>query len=135
MRWNGFGAWALVGSLALGGCATLLTGNEKDVLVGEWEWLESTGGIAGMTTTPASTGETMTVSFGSNGVVELFRNGTRTQSGSFSVQVVEGTDEWDIVYDTPIFGWDEQRASLSLGRLVLVDPCCDGFVRTFRRIS
>jgi hypothetical protein len=35
----------------------------QESLVGSWIWVESTGGFAGMTRTPASTGETLTLAF------------------------------------------------------------------------
>lgn len=54
-------------------------------LVGEWEWEQSSGGIAGSTSTPASTGVRTTLIFKQNNTLELYR----TQQGQTSL--VEST--------------------------------------------
>ncbi|HBS12147.1 MAG TPA: hypothetical protein DEO36_06315 [Flavobacteriaceae bacterium] len=51
--------------------------NDDDIdnqLVGSWNWLESSGGIAGSTTTPTSTGNTISVVISTNSLKQ-FTNG------------------------------------------------------------
>lgn len=50
-------------------------------LVGEWEWEQTSGGLAGTTSTPASTGVHRTLVFKPNNTLELYR----TQQGQTSL--------------------------------------------------
>jgi hypothetical protein len=103
--------------------------------VGSWSWVESSGGIAGVTLTPASTGETMTVRFGPDGVAELARNGALVRSVTFTTGASRDASTWTVMYDEPLFGgFSSQAASLSGDTLTLVDDCCDGFVYRFERL-
>ena len=63
---------AVVGATGCGDPVALTT---VELLEGSWTWVESSGGITGETSTPASTGETMTLRFLGADSVELTRNG------------------------------------------------------------
>ena len=39
----------------------------EDQIIGKWEWIRTTGGLAGVDETPLSTGKTLQINFESNG--------------------------------------------------------------------
>lgn len=45
-------------------------------LIGKWNWVSSTGGIAGITYTPKSIGYTKTIEFTGDSIFRLYRNDT-----------------------------------------------------------
>lgn len=63
--------------------------NEDDLdsktLVGDWEWISSSGGINGQTETPTSTGNSITYSFTEEGKYTITTNGTATDEGTFNL--------------------------------------------------
>lgn len=108
-------------------CSTGLDPEIED-LVGEWDWVESSGGIAGLTLTPASTGETMTLRFTESGVVELSRDGAVTSTSDYTVSTAEDGKSRTVAYTASPFGFPSQTLGFD-GEdvMVLSDPCCDGF--------
>jgi hypothetical protein len=107
-----------------------------ELLYGAWSWVSSEGGIAGVRRTPESEGYTQTLVLSSPNRAELFRAGASVASTTFEfVPALDLVDEYleaRIRYADPIFGWDEQIVRFdAVENLVLVDPCCDGFVHTF----
>lgn len=106
----------------------------EEPIIGAWEWVESTGGIAGMTLTPASTGETRSVRFSASGVARLYVDGLETRAVGFAVRQGGERGSLEILYDEPLMGFESQTATFpSVDVLVLTDPCCDGFVSRFTR--
>lgn len=103
-----------------------------EVLLGEWDWESATGGIAGTTRTPASEGFTMRLVIEAQGRIEVFRNDSLLVSTTY--QFVPAQDLGDkfldpkLTYTDPVFGFGEHRVGLDGSRLLLTDPCCDGFV-------
>lgn len=101
-------------------------------LIGEWDWESATGGIAGTTRTPASEGFTMRLDLQSQGRIEIFRNDSLMVSTPYQfVPARDLGDEWadpKLTYTDPVLGFTEQSVGLDGNRLVLTDPCCDGFV-------
>ena len=113
------GAWA---------CDSATDPSPQEGIYGTWTWVESTGGIAGVTLTPASTGDSMTLRFTVSEEAELFRNGSPVRTVSF-VTTLGAEGAFEIRYDEPLLGFESQMATLpSALDLVLTDPCCDGFV-------
>ena len=50
--------------------------------------------------------------------------------------VVDESVSLRLRYSDPIFGFEEQEVGFDLeGRLVLIDPCCDGFAYTWTRFD
>jgi len=102
--------------------------------VGSWVWIESSGGIAGVTLTPASTGETMAIDFTAGGEARLSRNGTIERTVDFDTS--PGAEKGSLVvsYGEPLWGFDTQTATFpDSATLVLTDPCCDGFTYRYVR--
>lgn len=130
-------AWIPVAfaAAAVAGC-TSATGLSEDPIVGDWAWVRSTGGIAGVTQTPATEGYSVTLRFTSAGEAEWVQDGTLRQRTTYQVAIKSegGTPVWVVTYAQPLFGFEQQDATFPTSRtLVLTDPCCDGFVSEFVR--
>ncbi|MDA0329186.1 MAG: hypothetical protein O2958_09285 [Gemmatimonadetes bacterium] len=129
MSWQSIGAWSVLTAMVFAGCGDSLGLDTQEHLAGSWNWVESSGGIAGVTLTPASTGETMTLRFPSAGLVELIRNGAFVRSSTYTLTPVLEEDSFGIEYEPPLLGFETQTGTLLRGdTLVLADGCCDGFV-------
>lgn len=57
----------------------------QPALTGKWKWVETTGGIAGITTRP-NMGETYILDLASNGQYTYSKNSTTLYSGSYTVE-------------------------------------------------
>jgi hypothetical protein len=134
MNWVTIGIVGFMSGMTLSGCGDLTGLGDDGELVGSWEWVASTGGIAGMTRTPESTGETLTLRILENDSVELVRDGELERTVRFSLTATGDPLTYSVAYDQPLFGFATQTASLSEADvLLLTDPCCDGFEYRFLR--
>lgn len=106
-------------------------------LVGSWTWLRSTGGIAGVVLTPESRGHTGLLRFRPDGTVEWREDGEPVWTTTWRLsRGAEGSPlagEQIVLYGEPVVGWDRQAVRLDGSRLMLIDPCCDGFVHEYTR--
>jgi len=135
VRWNTVSAVTVLSGMTLLGCGGLVTPDVERQLVGSWTWVESSGGIAGGTQTPASTGEELILRFSLSSVVQVIRNDELERSVRFTTSPTTEDDTFSILYDEPLLGFDSQTASLDgPDTLILADACCDGFVYRFERI-
>jgi hypothetical protein len=125
--------FASIATSGLSGCGSATGPSSQDVLYGTWAWVESTGGIASVTLTPASTGDSMTLRFTVSDEAELFRNGSLVRTVGF-VTTPGPRGAFEIRYDEPLMGFESQMATLPTSHdLTLMDPCCDGFVSRWVR--
>jgi len=127
------GYWGMVLAAAASACGNATGPLSGDQILGSWDWEESSGGIAGTTITPESAGYTMTLEFTGSGEVEMVRGDVVASSGYRIVLTDDGNAE-RIVYDVSLLGFDTQEVTFVAGRLVLTDPCCDGFSYRFVRV-
>lgn len=67
-----------------------------DDVVGTWIWIQSSGGIAGETQTPESTGESRKVVF-KNGAITFYTDDEITRSASYALEKTETIFSDDIV--------------------------------------
>lgn len=121
----------------VGGCSGGSGPEIPTGLTGTWRWVEASGGIAGVTITPESSGQSMTVVLGADGLARLY--GSDVPDRVVHYEVVERTTVsepvWDIFYDEPLLGFDSQIATQpATDVLLLFDPCCDGFTWRFERV-
>ena len=104
-------------------------------LVGYWEWVITTGGIANITLTPDSTGYTRTIVITSDSMYLRYRNDTLRWESSFTVD----KREWIVNHDSLnaiiisgsedlIFWFSDEKDSLYLHSNVV-----DGFSHTYVR--
>ncbi len=98
-------------------------------LVGEWQWAQSSGGFAGVTYTPASTGETRTLVITADSLI--FRtDGQRTLALKYRTVMqssIYSTEE-TLQLETP--GVVNFTVELD-GDLILKDECFDCFVHRY----
>src|SRR5687768_11235483 len=57
---------------------------ELKKIFGKWEWVSTTGGIAGMTITPLSAGHTIRLEFKSDGTYLIYENDSLVNTTRFS---------------------------------------------------
>ncbi len=122
----------LAGCHANGGSKGSGSGDLPDI-IGSWTWTESTGGIAGVTKNPESSGESWSIEFRKDGTYREVHNGEE-RTGRYSIE------ERPSIFD------HEQRPALVIdgtleriiarpesGKLVLSDNVYDGFNSVFTR--
>jgi hypothetical protein len=121
--------------MGLAGCGVSPTEPDiVDQLVGEWLWIDATDGIAGVTLTPTSEGYDQSLLFTGSGEVELFRDGVSQARTQFTYFVGDDGGSDNIGYSEGLFGFPSSLVDLIPGdTLLLIDPCCDGFVRRWIR--
>lgn len=119
---------AVAGGVGILGCGDPVE-PVPDELFGVWEWVQSHGGIAGVTLTPQSEGYTLQLRFTRPDQVRLERDGVAQVVTTFEVIRSDGSDR--LRYRDPILGRSEHELSLSMGELVLTDLCCDGFAHSW----
>lgn len=111
----------------------------EDDIVGRWSWVRSTGGIAGTIRTPETEGFTGVLRFEVDGTVEWRVDGELRWSTTWMLaRAPEGSPlagKQVVRYGEPVVGWDEQAVRLDGTRLVLTDPCCDGFVHEYEAVA
>ena len=106
-----------------------------DQLVGDWLWLDATGGIAGVDadSRPAR-GTTRVCASTSLGKWSCFRDGVSQARTDFTYFVGPDGGSDNIGYGQGLFGFPSSGVELIPGdTLLLIDPCCDGFVRRWVR--
>lgn len=123
----------LLGLLLVAGCRSASLEPGIDRLGGTWRWISSSGGIAGMTVTPASVNYTAQLRFSGNQVTVL-RNDSVKGSTTFRLH----GDSISYQSALPVFvyggGMEAQLLAMSGDTLVLNDPCCDLFTHVFVRV-
>lgn len=129
--WKALGTVALAGATACGN--NPLAPTTQELLQGNWTWVQSTGGFAGETRTPTSTGETMSLRFLNPNAVEWTQNGVLTRATTYQIFTSDDGGRRTIDYSEPLFGSDFQTLIVGDDLLVLTDDCCDRFEYTFAR--
>jgi hypothetical protein len=128
---------ALVWIVTLGAaqaCGVTTGPDAGDAVLGTWNWVESTGGIAGITLTPASTGDSVRLRFTDQGEAQRYLNGALDRAVGFTT-VPGSNGAVEIRYDEPLSGFETQTATFPGSQaLMLTDPCCDGFVSSYVRL-
>lgn len=95
------------------------------ILSGKWNWIESSGGFAGITYTPESTGEKIIIEFTSGSEYREYRNGE-----------LRLEDNYRIHGDTVIFKSILRKTYNIKGNMLILDEgCCDLFVHKYKRIG
>lgn len=101
-------------------------------LVGNWNWIEASGGIDGITETPKSTGNTILLEI-SNSTVKKYVNGNLESERNYSTEVREslifGESKNMIIYQNGI----NQTILLTEDNLTLYDECNDCYQNEYSR--
>ena len=120
-------------ALVLTACRSAGTEPSHDLLNGDFEWVGSSGGIAGRSVTPASEGYTVRFRFSGN-QVNVLRNDSLKATALFTVRGDEVTYQPAV----SVFGFDsgidtQTVVDLPGDTIMLNDPCCDRFSHRFVR--
>lgn len=112
--------------------------NEDDLdsktLVGDWEWISSTGGINGQTETPASSGKTITISFTEDNKYTFTTNGTVTNEGTFSLyKEVSDLSHYEVTFIHFSNSTDVIINKNEDGVLIVSDDVNDGYTSTYHK--
>ena len=99
-----------------------------------WNWVKSTGGIAGTTTTPASTGNNIVLRINDDLTYSYTINGTVTSSGTYIREskncIHDGRTKMLIDFSNDQDLLVEQYDN---GELSLSDEAADGFISVYKR--
>lgn len=101
-------------------------------IVGKWEWVQSSGGIAGQTTTPSSTNKSNELEI-SKTEIKIYENGNLIATESYSIATkksILGGEKQMLVYTS---GNPSQSFILDGNTLFLSDECYDCYQREYVR--
>ena len=121
--------------ICLAGCneGDNIPDNMGNEISGTWFWLESTGGIAGWTITPASTGDSVRLVFTTSNF-EKHVNDTLRNEGPYTI--TEGPTIYDTQPGNILHIEGETTSSIVLQHsdtLLLREECYDCYIQTFVR--
>jgi hypothetical protein len=109
--------------------------NKAEGLTGTWLWLRTDGGLGNhIHDTPATTGNNIDITFGSDSTYAIRKNGTLTESGTYSVKpktcIHDKTEKPLIQFSS---GTGLMIELLDSGNLSLSDEAFDGVGRLYKR--
>ena len=115
-----------------GSCSTTTSTDTSNLIFGEWVWVESSGGLAGITETPESTEKEIIIQI-SNNSIKQFINGNLESENSYKIVKRESALFGDVreimVYDNGF----RQIVSISGNHLNLTGDCHDCFQSEYVR--
>ncbi len=105
-------------------------------LIGKWNWINSSGGIAGAIYTPENTGDTIVLEFTRDSVYKLFRNDSLVTNCEFSIVKAESIYNHEITDMIDCDGYMRRSFSFTAsGDLILADEFYDGFTSEYERME
>lgn len=106
-------------------------GKINSAIIGQWNWVKSTGGFAGGTYTPESTAENRMLIISSDSI-KYFTNGDLLSKIKYTIELrdVNGESHEMIV---PEFLGITQFFELNENKLTLIDYCNDCFVNEYMK--
>jgi hypothetical protein len=106
-------------------------------LIAKWNWIYSTGGFAGITYTPASTGEVRRIEFAADYNFKYYVNDILKSENKFEIQKLKSITNHDSTLMIIIKNsWPIQSFSFrSSDTLILFEEYYDGFEHHYTRIK
>lgn len=105
----------------------------KESLIGNWEWISSTGGIDGRTETPASTGKQVKIVITKDSV-KVYENSVLKQKNSYKISreksVLDNKIKDMIIYNS---GFRDSFMIDSQNQLHLIGDCFDCFASLYKK--
>jgi hypothetical protein len=102
-------------------------------MIGSWEWIQSSGGIAGLTITPETEGYTKTAHFQSDWTYKEERNDTTFLETTYRVD--QDSVGNTIVHTLQVDGWEPMAIiNVTDSTLNLIDQCIDCYQHSYRRL-
>ena len=110
-------------------------------LAQKWDWVTTSGGIAGISITPLTTGKNYTLIFKENDSYSLLENGIEIANGTYSLTMKESINNHEMEsfitfqnlkfpVGNGIINTDEGKTTMSIS-----DNVFDGFSSSFKRIE
>ena len=107
--------------------------DEKEIrttISGQWDWVKSTGGLAGSTYTPESTGENRKLIISSDSI-KYFTNGDLLSKVKYTIELRDINGESrELIVPDPL--GITQFFELNQNKLTLIDYCNDCFVNEYK---
>jgi hypothetical protein len=104
-------------------------------LIGEWSWISSCGGIAGICYTPKSTNQKINLVFTVDSMFNTYVNDTLKAATRFQTYI-SPTSDFPGTADVIKYNSSNQVKFLIIrDTLYLNDFCCDGFNSNYKRIK
>jgi hypothetical protein len=126
----------LVIILSIYGCKKDDSFISSSSLIGEWSWISTCGGIAGICYTPKSTNQRINLVFTVDSMYKSFTNDTLKDSGKFHVYKVISTDTKDT---SNVLQYGSASEMFLIIRDTLYFPhgalCFDCFSSNYKRIK
>lgn len=116
-------------------CGRLEESSQKELLIGNWEWISSTGGINGKTETPISTGKNIILSFTKDSI-KIFENGNLKYKNIYNFSLEKSL--LDNKIKEMINYKNEIKTSYQIqnsNTLILTDDCFDCFTSSYRKTT
>lgn len=108
-------------------------------LSGNWQWLRSTGSIAGITVTPENSGKRMEIQFTQDKVFNKYVDDQLVYTSPYTIQLKDSIIQYTTLalFESAGLGFDHQVEQqfriIDTNTLLLIDPCCDNFTFEFER--
>ena len=128
--------WILFLLIAFVICTTCKKDNSyaySSSLTGDWSWISSCGGIAGICYTPKSTNEKIILVFSADSLISSFINDTLRLSERFSVYKLVSQENGDTT-NVIKYASRSQMFHILHDTLFLDDFCCDQFYSIYKRV-
>lgn len=138
--------WLFALSLGITSCSsdteTAETKKNNLDLNEKWAWVSTSGGVAGISSTPLTTGKNYTLIFKENNSYSLLENGIETANGTYSMTMKESIynhkpENYFITFQNSKFPvgngiiiTDESKTTMSI-----IDNVYDGFGSSFKKIE
>lgn len=117
----------------LSGCSIMGSDSNSSQIVGEWEWVRSTGGITGKTVTPDSANvSNQHITFQSNFRFSYYQADTLVASGKYSLNDKKGATIVSYNTDKKYF-FDQRVQFVGKDTLILTDECTDCYINYYSR--
>ena len=136
-----FIAYLSLALLCVSACLTLSCSDNPTepsalLLVGDWNWVESCGGIAGTCNSPTTSGHSKSLKFTASQIYLEFEDGRVVYTGTYKLDLLERT-----VFDKSVNAvlmsgrpCEQLLLTLTTDELELVDNCIDGFTSRYKRL-
>jgi len=124
--------------LVLGFSSCSISGSDtnESKIVGQWEWIRSTGGIAGQVLTPDSAGVPgRHFNFNSDYTFSFFRADTLVQTGTYSLEEKDENIIIDYNTEKEDFSLNQRVKFKGNDTLILADECYDCYINTYIRMQ
>lgn len=119
-------------TFVLSSCSAIDSDLSKTVIVGEWDWIESTHGWSGERVLPSSVGYSQHLIYRSDNTFLHFRNDTLFSSGKYSVEISENKTILKYEIANNNYHPKQQLEYLKNDVIKLIDLCMDCGTSTYK---